>query len=33
MQLVIKNNLVTDFQEKSSFNLYFAKQCTHIEND
>ena len=32
--LVINDQLITDFQEKANyFNLYFAKQCTPIEND
>ena len=32
--LIINNQLITDFREKTTFfNLYFAKQCTHIEND
>ena len=32
--LVINNQLITDFREKANyFNLYFAKQCTPIEND
>ena len=32
--LVINNQPITDFREKANFlNLYFAKQCTPIEND
>ena len=32
--LIINDQLITDFQEKANyFNLYFAKQCTPIEND
>ena len=32
--LIINNQLITDFQEKANyFNLYFARQCTPIEND
>ena len=32
--LAINDQLITDFREKTNiFNLYFAKQCTPIEND
>ena len=32
--LIINDQFISDFQEKANyFNLYFAKQCTPIEND
>ena len=32
--LVINDQLITDFREKANyFNLYFARQCTPVEND
>ena len=34
LPLVINDQLITDFREKADYiNLYFAKQCTAIEND